>query len=75
MYVVNISVLVGLLAFVLGFLLLFAPNMLKKINEYSAKMIQRVDALAFSYRIGLGISLIMVSVFMFFMAYYFARRY
>lgn len=75
MYIVNISIFVGILSLLLGFFLLFAPDALKKLNEFSAKMIQRIDTLAFSYRIGLGISLVLVSAFMFFMAYYFARKY
>lgn len=75
MYIVNISIFIGIISFLLGFFLLFTPDALKKLNEMSAKMIQRIDTLAFSYRIGLGVSLIIVSAFMFFMAYYFARRY
>jgi len=75
MYLVNITIFIGIISLLLGFFFLFAPDALKKLNEISAKMVQRFDKLAFSYRIGLGVSLILVSAFMFFMAYYFARRY
>lgn len=75
MYIVNFSLFIGILAFVVGFLLLFAPSALKKINDLSTKIIAKVDTYVFSYRVGLGVTLILVSVFMFFMAYYYAKRY
>jgi hypothetical protein len=75
MYIIGFSLFVGSIAFVIGLFLLFAPGILKRVNELSARMIARVDTLAFSYRIGLGVSLILVSLFMFFMAYYYAKRY
>ncbi len=69
------SILIGVLAFVVGFLLLGAPGALKKLNEVSARIISKIDTLTFSYRIGVGVSLIIVSLFMFFMAYYFSKRH
>ncbi|MBI4823953.1 MAG: hypothetical protein HY805_06975 [Nitrospirae bacterium] len=75
MTIVNISFALGVLAFLLGAMFLFTPSALKKINELSARMIAKVDTITFSYRIGFGISLLIVSAFMFFMAYYFAKRY
>ncbi len=75
MYIVNFSLFIGILAFVVGFLLLFAPSALKKINDLSTKIIVKVDTFVFSYRVGLGVTLMLVSVFMFFMAYYYAKRY
>lgn len=75
MSMVNFSMLIGLIAFVVGVLLLVAPGSLKKLNELSAKMIAKIDSVTFSYRIGFGVSLIIASIFMFFMAYYFTKRH
>jgi len=75
MSLVSFCILIGAIAFALGFLLLFAPDSVKKLNELSAKMIARIDTLTFSYRIGVGGSLIIASLFMFFMAYYFTKRH
>ncbi len=75
MSLVNFSILIGTLAFIVGFLLLFAPGLLKRLNEISAKMIARIDSATFSYRIGFGVSLILAALFMFFMAYYFTKRH
>ncbi|MDP2168161.1 MAG: hypothetical protein Q8J64_07515 [Thermodesulfovibrionales bacterium] len=75
MTAVTFAVTIGALAFLMGFLLLFMPSVLKRLNELSARMIARVDTITFSYRIGFGISLMIIAAFMFFMAYYFAKRY
>jgi len=55
----------------MGLLLLLAPGVLKRLNELSTRMIAQIDAVTFSCRIGFGVSLIIASLFMFFMAYYF----
>ena len=67
----DFSATIAILAGVMGLLLLFAPGVLGKFNEYSKKMIAQIDTTALSYRIGFGVSLIIASLFMFFMAYYF----
>lgn len=67
----DFATIIAILAGVMGLLLLFAPEVLRKINEYSKKMIAQIDTVTFSYRIGFGVSLIIASLFMFFMAYYF----
>lgn len=67
----DFAAVIAVIAGVMGLLLLFAPGVLKKFNEYSKKMIAQIDAVTFSYRIGFGVSLIIASLFMFFMAYYF----
>jgi hypothetical protein len=59
----------------MGLLLLFAPGVLRKLNELSARLITRIDSMTFSYRVGVGTSLLIIAAFMFFMAYYFKRRY
>ena len=67
----DFAAIIGVIAGVMGLLLLFAPGVLRKFNEYSKKMIAQIDTVTFSYRIGFGVSLIIASLFMFFMAYYF----
>lgn len=75
MSLITFCILIGAIAFALGFLLILAPNSVKKLNELSAKMIAKIDSLTFSYRVGVGVSLIIASLFMFFMAYYFTKRH
>ncbi|MEK6582519.1 MAG: hypothetical protein AABY50_10800 [Nitrospirota bacterium] len=75
MSLVSFCILIGAIAFALGFLLLLAPDSVRKLNELSAKMIAKIDTLTFSYRIGFGVSLIIAALFMFFMAYYFTKRH
>lgn len=75
MSLITFCILIGAIAFALGFLLILAPNSVRKLNELSAKMIAKIDSLTFSYRIGFGVSLIIASAFMFFMAYYFTKRH
>lgn len=75
MGLVGFATAIGILAFLIGIFLLLAPSALKRLNEISANVIARIDSLTFSYRIGFGVSLIIVAAFMFFMAYYFEKRY
>lgn len=75
MSIVSFCIVIGVLAFVIGFLLLAAPGFIKNLNELSAKIIAKIDTITFSYRIGVGVSLILASIFMFFMAYYFTKRH
>ena len=67
----DFATIIGVIAGVMGLLLLFAPGVLRKLNDLSKKMIAQIDTATFSYRIGFGVSLIIASLFMFFMAYYF----
>jgi len=71
MKLASYSTWIGALAGIMGILLLFAPGLLKKINELSQRMIARFDVAAFKYRIGFGVSLLGASVFLLFMGYYF----
>jgi len=72
---IDFSMYIGILAGVLGLSLLFAPGLLKKIDEWSARMVTKLNATTFSYRIGFGVSLLIASAFMLFMAYYFTKRH
>ena len=51
---------IGILAGIMGLLLLFTPG-----------MIARIDTATFTYRIGFGVSLLIASLFLVFMGYYF----
>jgi hypothetical protein len=75
MLLANFSVGIGILAFAIGILLLLNPGTLKKINEASTKIVVRLDNYAFSYRVGVGISLLIASAFLLLMAYYISKRY
>ncbi|MBI5026588.1 MAG: hypothetical protein HZC12_07665 [Nitrospirae bacterium] len=74
MALANISIIIGVIALTVGVLLLTTPNFLKRLNELSIKVISKIDEHAFTYRIGFGVSLIIIAIFMFFMAYYFQKR-
>ena len=71
MKLADYSTLIGILAGVMGLLLLFAPGALRKMNEMSQRMIARIDTATFTYRIGFGVSLLIASLFLVFMGYYF----
>jgi hypothetical protein len=71
MKIADYSTCIGILAGVMGLLLLFAPGVLRKINDFSKKMISQIDTITFSYRIGFGVSLLIASLFLVFMGYYF----
>ena len=71
MKIADYTTWIGVLAGVMGVLLLFAPGVLKKMNEMSQRMIARIDITTFKYRIGFGVSLLIASLFMLFMGYYF----
>jgi len=65
----SLSYGVGILAFIAGVALVFAPSILRKVNDISAKSVTKIDTLTFAYRIWVGALLLIVSAFMFFIAY------
>jgi len=65
----SLSYGVGILAFIAGVALVFAPSILRKVNDISAKSVTKIDTLTFAYRIWVGALLLIVSAFMLFMAY------
>lgn len=64
---------VGILSLVMGIFFIFAPEMLRTINEMSSRMVSRVEEAAFTYRIGIGLFLVIASLLFFFVAYYITR--
>lgn len=65
----SLSYTVGIVAFIAGVALVFAPSILRKVNDISAKSVTKIDTLTFTYRIWVGVALLIASAFMFFVAY------
>jgi uncharacterized BrkB/YihY/UPF0761 family membrane protein len=61
--------LLGLIALLIGGLLIISPGTLLKMNEELNRMVTRVDEQVIKYRIGVGVSLILAAIFLFFYAY------
>jgi uncharacterized BrkB/YihY/UPF0761 family membrane protein len=66
-------VLMGLVALMIGGLLVFSPQKLQKMSDDLNRMVTRIDERVIKYRIGVGISLILAAVFLFFYAYMLGR--
>lgn len=66
----GLFILVGIISLAVGFSFIFAPEMLRKINQKSAVIVSNIESKAFDYRVGLGLSLIIASLLFFFVAYY-----
>ena len=62
-------VILGVIAVVFGFLFILAPRTLIHLSEMANKICM-TDDVAIRYRIGVGISLILVGALMFFIAFY-----
>jgi hypothetical protein len=60
----------GSIAFISGLLFIFFPRALLKISGFFNNIFE-MDTMALRYRVGMGLSLLFSSFFMFFMAYYF----
>lgn len=63
-------ILVGALSLITGILFILAPDLLRSINEKTARLITSIDSAVFAYRAGLGIVFIVASILFFFVAYY-----
>lgn len=61
---------IGLLALLCGVLFIFAPETLRTLNENASRVVSSFDSITFSYRISVGVALIMASVLFFLVAYY-----
>ncbi len=62
-------ILLGGVALVIGGLLIISPSTLLKMNEEMNRLVTRVDEQVIKYRIGVGVSLILAAIFLFFYAY------
>jgi len=72
-------ILAGGVSLLAGVLFLFSPGTLhklsNKINEELNKRFVPIDEKVYKMRVGVGISLLLVSVMLFFIAYYLAKKY
>ncbi len=61
----NWIVVVALLAMVFGVMLVFAPQRVLRMNEKMTHVVARVDAQVVKYHIGVGVCLVLASIFLF----------
>lgn len=66
-------VFLGAVALIIGGLLVVSPGTLLKMNEAMNRMVTRIDEQVVKYRIGVGVSLILAAIFLFFYAYMLGR--
>jgi|GEM_PF-1249243 len=70
----------GTVALISGALLLWAPKVLKSWNDSFIRRMARegsvtIDDLIYALRIGFGVSLIFISIMLFFVGYYLIQKY
>ena len=72
-------ILAGTIAFLSGFLFLFSPKTLQqlssKVNTVINKMSVPIDEKIYKFRIGVGVSLLLIAGLFFFIAYYLTKKY
>ena len=66
---------VGWISAIFGLMFLLFPKMLAKINDAVNKILLDLDSMFYKLRVGIGISLCLVSITMFFIVYYMAHKY
>ncbi|MEE9613780.1 MAG: hypothetical protein V3W31_02360 [Thermodesulfobacteriota bacterium] len=65
---------IGVLALTVGVLFLVSPDKLRELNEGCSRLVANLEDGAFTYRMGVGLSLIIASLLFFFVAYYIAAK-
>lgn len=72
-------ILAGIVSFLGGVLFLFSPKTLqdlnKKVNSTINKITVPIDERVYELRVGVGVSLLLVSIMMFFIVYYITKKY
>jgi len=63
-------IVVGILSFITGILYLFFPDTVRRLNDKANRVVFQFDAQLFNLRIGVGVSLLLISVMTFFVAFY-----
>lgn len=66
---------VGWISAIFGILFLFAPKTLAYINNIVNRMLLDLDSALYKMRIGIGISMCLVSLTAFFVVYYMAHKF
>jgi len=65
----------GTIALVFGLLLLLSPETLRRMQAACDKGVVLFEKKLYNLRIGFGISLLLISVLCYFIAYYIGKRY
>ncbi|MBI5561488.1 MAG: hypothetical protein HY894_01350 [Deltaproteobacteria bacterium] len=65
---------IGIIALVSGVMFIFAPSAVRSLNERSTRIISSFDAVTLSYRIGVGVVLVIASGVFFYAAYFMKRH-
>lgn len=68
-------IIVGILALIFGVLFLVSPNTISNLSKKLDKIVFNLDKQAHELRVGMGVSLILISILAFFIAYYIMRKY
>lgn len=66
----GLFIAIGVLSLIFGLLFIAAPAILKNLNELTSRMAVNIEEKAFTYRFGVGISMVIASLLFFFVAYY-----
>lgn len=70
----KLFIAVGVLSLIFGLLFIIAPAVLKSLNEFTNRMVINIEEKVFTYRFGVGISMVVASLLFFFVAYYIKVR-
>lgn len=63
-------IFMGIISIATGVLLIAMPETLRAINERASSLMANFEENLFTYRMGVGISLVITSLLFFFVAYY-----
>ncbi len=66
----GLFIAIGVLSLIFGLLFIIAPAILKNLNELTSRMAISIEEKVFTYRFGVGISMVIASLLFFFVAYY-----
>ncbi len=66
----GLFIAVGILSLLVGLLFIISPATLRNLNEATSKLVTNMEEKAFSYRMGVGLFLVIASLLFFFVAYY-----
>lgn len=65
----------GIVALVFGVLFLVSPQTIHRLSEKADRLLLAIDEKIHNLKIGIGISLILVSIMCFFVVYFLIRKY
>ena len=72
-------VFAGVVSLLFGILFLFAPHKIHKMNNVISKFISKTlanfDEKIYNLRVGVGVSLVLISVLCFFVTYFLIKKY